>query len=102
MISLGWKGRCGMVTYPKAFLVLGAAVLAACGAAALPVPEAHAATTTLIAGGAILAQQCRDGQVVVSGHGILTCTGGRWIYRDCPTGTAPRAVGADHVICEHT
>jgi hypothetical protein len=90
-----------MVTYPKAFLVLGAAVLAAGGAAALPVPEAHAATITPVAGGA-LAQQCRDGKVVVSGHGILTCKGGRWIYRDCPPGTAPRGAGDDHVVCKET
>lgn len=102
MIFIGWKGRCGMVTYPKAFLVLGAAVLAAGGAAAMPAPEAPAGPATLVADGAVLAQQCRDGQVVVSGHGILTCTGDRWIYRDCPPGTAPRAVGTDHVICEQT
>lgn len=91
-----------MDTYPKAFLVLGAAVIAAAGAMTLPVSEAHAAPATLVAGGAVLARQCRDGQVVVSGHGILTCTGNRWIYRDCPSGTAPRAVGTDHVICERT
>jgi hypothetical protein len=76
-----------------------ATVLTAAMLLTLTPAAAATAATGILVGCASSAGSLPEGFQLLEDNGLLTCTGGRWVFESCDSGTNAYRVGHGRVFC---